>query len=67
MPEGNRAIILVLQLVAELQQASFAHRRKKLANSLELAGLDVRGKTLPNVRAEELPPQAFLELAETFR
>ena len=53
--------------VKRVVQASFAHRRKKLANSLELAGLDVRGKTLPNVRAEELPPQAFLELAETFR
>jgi 16S rRNA (adenine1518-N6/adenine1519-N6)-dimethyltransferase len=53
--------------VKRVVQASFAHRRKKLANSLELAGLDVRGKTLPNVRAEELPPQAFLDLAETFR
>jgi 16S rRNA (adenine1518-N6/adenine1519-N6)-dimethyltransferase len=53
--------------VKRVVQASFAHRRKKLANSLELAGLDVHGKTLPNVRAEELPPQAFLDLAETFR
>jgi 16S rRNA (adenine1518-N6/adenine1519-N6)-dimethyltransferase len=47
--------------------AAFAHRRKKLANSLELAGLDVAGKALPDVRAEELPPEAFLDLAATFR
>jgi 16S rRNA (adenine1518-N6/adenine1519-N6)-dimethyltransferase len=53
--------------VKRVVEASFAHRRKKLANSLELAGLDVAGKAIPDVRAEELPPRAFLELAETFR
>ncbi|MFL6030031.1 MAG: 16S rRNA (adenine(1518)-N(6)/adenine(1519)-N(6))-dimethyltransferase RsmA [Gaiellaceae bacterium] len=53
--------------VKRVVEASFAHRRKKLANSLELAGFDVAGKALPGVRAEELPPQAFLELAETLR
>jgi 16S rRNA (adenine1518-N6/adenine1519-N6)-dimethyltransferase len=53
--------------VKRVVEASFAHRRKKLANSLELAGLDVAGKAVPDVRAEELPPRAFLELAETFR
>ncbi|MFL5944616.1 MAG: 16S rRNA (adenine(1518)-N(6)/adenine(1519)-N(6))-dimethyltransferase RsmA [Gaiellaceae bacterium] len=53
--------------VKRVVEASFAHRRKKLANSLELAGFDVAGKALPDLRAEELPPQAFLELAETLR
>jgi 16S rRNA (adenine1518-N6/adenine1519-N6)-dimethyltransferase len=56
----------------ELVQASFAHRRKTLANSLELSGL---GRTEieaalerlglpPSVRAEALVPGRFLELAE---
>ena len=53
--------------VKRVVEAAFAHRRKKLANSLELAGLDVAGKALPDARAEELPPRAFLELAETLR
>ena len=48
-------------------EASFAHRRKKLANSLELSGIDVAGRDIPDVRAEELPPAAFLELADLLR
>jgi 16S rRNA (adenine1518-N6/adenine1519-N6)-dimethyltransferase len=54
-------------------EAAFAHRRKRLANSLELAGHTDRaraeeaiaqiGKPLM-VRAEELAPAEFLELAE---
>jgi 16S rRNA (adenine1518-N6/adenine1519-N6)-dimethyltransferase len=47
--------------------AAFAHRRKKLTNSLELAGIDVAGVDIPDVRAEELPPTAFLELADSLR
>jgi 16S rRNA (adenine1518-N6/adenine1519-N6)-dimethyltransferase len=53
-----------LKLVVE---AAFAHRRKKLANSLELSGIDVAGVDIPDVRAEELAPTAFLELAESLR
>jgi 16S rRNA A1518/A1519 N6-dimethyltransferase RsmA/KsgA/DIM1 with predicted DNA glycosylase/AP lyase activity len=54
-------------------EGSFAHRRKRLANSLELAGVAARGSAEeaiatigrePNVRAEELSPQEFLALAE---
>jgi 16S rRNA (adenine1518-N6/adenine1519-N6)-dimethyltransferase len=57
-------------------EAAFAHRRKRLANSLELAGVTDRagvetalaivGRSL-NVRAEELAPGEFLELAEALR
>jgi 16S rRNA (adenine1518-N6/adenine1519-N6)-dimethyltransferase len=44
-------------------EAAFAHRRKKLANSLDLSGIDTSGVEIPNLRAEELPPGAFLALA----
>ena len=53
-------------------EASFAHRRKTLANSLALAGLAPRERGAaaleaigrdPGVRAEALPPQEFVELA----
>jgi 16S rRNA (adenine1518-N6/adenine1519-N6)-dimethyltransferase len=54
-------------------EASFAHRRKRLPNSLELAGLADRataetaleaiGKP-PSTRAEELTPSEFVDLAE---
>ena len=57
-------------------EGSFAHRRKRLANSLELSGFTNRenaetaieqiGK-LQTVRAEELTPPEFLELAEALR
>jgi 16S rRNA (adenine1518-N6/adenine1519-N6)-dimethyltransferase len=59
----------------ELKQvvsASFAHRRKTLANSLQLSGLGTRAQAEdalhaigrePNVRAEELAPPEFVELA----
>jgi len=52
--------------------ASFAHRRKRLANSLELAGLATRDQAAaaleeigrdPGARAEELAPPEFVELA----
>jgi 16S rRNA (adenine1518-N6/adenine1519-N6)-dimethyltransferase len=54
-------------------EAAFAHRRKRLANSLELAGLTDRERAEeaiarigrpPTVRAEELAPTDFVELAE---
>ena len=59
--------------VKPVVEGSFAHRRKRLANSLELAGVADRGRAEQaiasigrdsNVRAEELAPQEFLALAE---
>jgi 16S rRNA (adenine1518-N6/adenine1519-N6)-dimethyltransferase len=55
-----------------LVQAAFAHRRKTLANSLELSGCDrgEAGRALaeiglaPKVRAEDLRPELFLRLVE---
>jgi 16S rRNA (adenine1518-N6/adenine1519-N6)-dimethyltransferase len=62
--------------VKRVVEGAFAHRRKRLANSLELAGIVDRagaeaaiaeiGK-LPTARAEELRPPEFLELAEALR
>jgi 16S rRNA (adenine1518-N6/adenine1519-N6)-dimethyltransferase len=53
--------------VKRVVEAAFAHRRKKLANSLELAGVDTRNVSVPDVRAEELTPPQLLELAERLR
>ena len=53
--------------VKRIVEASFAHRRKKLANSLELTGIDLTGVTIPDVRAEELTPPQFVELAASLR
>jgi 16S rRNA (adenine1518-N6/adenine1519-N6)-dimethyltransferase len=62
--------------VRPLVEAAFAHRRKRLANSVALAGLAPRasveealasiGKDA-NVRAEELRPDDFVALAEELR
>jgi 16S rRNA (adenine1518-N6/adenine1519-N6)-dimethyltransferase len=49
--------------VKRIVEAAFAHRRKKLANSLALAGVDASAVPVPDVRAEELAPADFLELA----
>jgi 16S rRNA (adenine1518-N6/adenine1519-N6)-dimethyltransferase len=55
-----------------LVQGSFAHRRKTLANSLELAGLATRAQSVvaleaidrpAGVRAEALEPEDFVRLA----
>ncbi|MGH3024750.1 MAG: 16S rRNA (adenine(1518)-N(6)/adenine(1519)-N(6))-dimethyltransferase RsmA [Gaiellaceae bacterium] len=57
----------------EVVQAAFAHRRKTLANSLELAGRASRTDAVaalaelgraPGDRAEALDPEEFLRLAE---
>jgi 16S rRNA (adenine1518-N6/adenine1519-N6)-dimethyltransferase len=53
--------------VKRIVEAAFAHRRKKLANSLELSGIDPAHVTVPDVRAEELSPAEFLQLAEVLR
>jgi 16S rRNA (adenine1518-N6/adenine1519-N6)-dimethyltransferase len=64
------------QWVKRVVEAGFAHRRKRLTNSVELAGLADRGRAEaalaavgrePNVRAEELAPPEFLRLAEALR
>jgi 16S rRNA (adenine1518-N6/adenine1519-N6)-dimethyltransferase len=58
--------------VKTIVEGAFAHRRKTLANSLELAGLASRDRAVaalsaigraPAVRAEELEPNEFVELA----
>jgi 16S rRNA (adenine1518-N6/adenine1519-N6)-dimethyltransferase len=49
--------------VKRIVEAAFAHRRKKLANSLELSGIETTHARIPDVRAEELTPADFLALA----
>jgi 16S rRNA (adenine1518-N6/adenine1519-N6)-dimethyltransferase len=60
----------------ELVAAAFAHRRKRLVNSLELAGLTSRDQASaaleaigrdPGARGEELRPQEFVALAAALR
>jgi len=62
--------------VRRVVEAAFAHRRKTLPNSLELAGLCDRERAAralaelgraPSLRAEELAPQEFVRLAELLR
>ncbi len=62
--------------VKETVTAAFAHRRKRLANSLELAGLAPRDHAAaaleaigrdPGSRAEELTPPEFVALEEALR
>ena len=59
--------------VRAVVEAAFAHRRKTLPNSLQLAGVATREEAAaaltrigrePAVRAEELEPREFLRLAE---
>jgi 16S rRNA (adenine1518-N6/adenine1519-N6)-dimethyltransferase len=61
------------QGVKQIVGAAFAHRRKRLPNSLELAGAATRDQAAaaleaigrePGVRAEELAPPEFVALAE---
>ncbi len=61
-----------LTRVKKVVTAAFAHRRKRLTNSLELSGLLTRAEAEaalavigrdPKVRAEELAPAAFVALA----
>jgi 16S rRNA (adenine1518-N6/adenine1519-N6)-dimethyltransferase len=62
--------------VKRVVEGSFAHRRKQLANSLELAGVADRSRAdeaiaqlgkPATVRAEELEPAEFLQLAGALR
>ena len=63
-------------VVKRLVQASFAHRRKTLANSLQLGGFASRSEVeralddlqlSPAVRAEALTPETFVRLAAALR
>lgn len=58
--------------IRRVVEGAFAHRRKTLANSLQLAGLATREEAVaaltalghdPSVRAEALDPPVFVELA----
>jgi 16S rRNA (adenine1518-N6/adenine1519-N6)-dimethyltransferase len=53
--------------VKRIVEAAFAHRRKKLANSLALSGIDTSRADIPDARAEELTPAELLELARGLR
>jgi 16S rRNA (adenine1518-N6/adenine1519-N6)-dimethyltransferase len=62
--------------VRPVVEASFAHRRKTLANSVALVGFAPRARAEealeavgrpPNARAEELAPQEFVRLAQLLR
>jgi 16S rRNA (adenine1518-N6/adenine1519-N6)-dimethyltransferase len=62
--------------VKRVVEGAFAHRRKRLANSLQLAGVADRPRAeeavarigrAPTARAEELAPREFLQLAEALR
>jgi 16S rRNA (adenine1518-N6/adenine1519-N6)-dimethyltransferase len=62
--------------IKQVVEASFAHRRKTLPNSVELAGLAPRDRTAealasighrPEIRAEALTPPEFVALAEALR
>jgi 16S rRNA (adenine1518-N6/adenine1519-N6)-dimethyltransferase len=62
-----------MDALRRLAQAAFAHRRKTLANSLELAGFAARDRVVgalgelgrePDVRAEALAPEELLRLSE---
>jgi 16S rRNA (adenine1518-N6/adenine1519-N6)-dimethyltransferase len=62
-----------LESVRRLAQAAFAHRRKTVANSLELAAVAERGRVVEalaalgrpaDVRAEALAPDEIARLAE---
>jgi len=59
--------------VRRVVEAAFAHRRKTLANSLQLVGVASREEAVaalgslgldPSVRAEALPPACFVDLTE---
>jgi len=71
-PQPNVDSALVAR-VKEVVTAAFAHRRKRLANSLELAGVASRQKAAaaleaigrdPGARAEELSPPELVALSE---
>lgn len=50
--------------VRRVVQGAFAHRRKTLANSLALSGLPAPPAEIAGMRAEQLAPARFAQLAE---
>jgi 16S rRNA (adenine1518-N6/adenine1519-N6)-dimethyltransferase len=72
----ERAPVAAIAEVRPIVEAAFAHRRKTLANSVDLAGLVERARAeealaslghSTRARAEELEPPEFVRLAELFR
>ena len=53
--------------IGTVVHGAFAHRRKTLANSLRLAGLPAPPAEVADLRAEQLPPERFGQLAEELR
>ena len=53
--------------IGTVVHGAFAHRRKTLANSLRLAGLPAPPAEIADLRAEQLPPERFGQLAEELR
>jgi 16S rRNA (adenine1518-N6/adenine1519-N6)-dimethyltransferase len=72
----ERSPIAAIADVRPVVEAAFAHRRKTLANSLDISGLALRSQAeealgvvghSPRARAEELEPEDFVRLAELLR
>jgi len=53
--------------IGTVVHGAFAHRRKTLANSLRLAGLPAPPADVADLRAEQLPPERFGQLAWELR
>ena len=53
--------------IGTVVHGAFAHRRKTLANSLRLAGLPAPPAEIAGLRAEQLPPERFGQLAAELR
>ena len=53
--------------VSRVVHAAFGYRRKTLANAFKLAELPAPPADVAGLRAEQLPPQRFLSLAEQLR
>ena len=72
----RKEVLVNAERVKKVVTAAFAHRRKRLANSLELAGFASRDEAAmaleaigrdPAVRAEALAPPEFVALADALR
>jgi 16S rRNA (adenine1518-N6/adenine1519-N6)-dimethyltransferase len=59
---GDLAVSPEWRRLTEIVHGAFAHRRKRLANSLSLAGLPAPPRQYASLRAEQLEPRQFLEL-----
>jgi 16S rRNA (adenine1518-N6/adenine1519-N6)-dimethyltransferase len=59
---SDRAASPGWQALSRTVHAAFGHRRKRLGNSMALAGLPAPPPHLADLRAEQLAPEQFLEL-----